>query len=141
MKVEYTEDGLRVFLQNIYFNDVDLEDKDNIVSKLNYIFDFITDVYHYSIKGLYRVKVYPTRICFIIDLVLLDKDTYSGNDFEFKILVILNKKIYFKTEEFSLVKDMDYYYNDGFYYVNLDKISDFNSYSEFGNIILGDEEK
>ena len=141
MKLEYTDDGIRIFLQEVYFKNIDLNDKDSLTTKLNYIFTYITRVYHFSMKGLYRIKIYKTKFGFIIDSILLDKDTYSGNDFEFKILVILNKNFYYKTEEYSLVKDFDYYYKDGFYYISLSEISNFINYSEFGSIVFDEEVK
>ncbi len=141
MKVEIIDDGFRIFLQNNYFNDINWEDKDEIIDKINDVFDDIKKNYHIYLKGLYRVKVYPNEVGVIIYTILLDNDTYSSNDFDLKIVVLLNKKFYLRINDYSFVKDKNYFLYNDYCYVNTSDINNYLSLIEFGDLVLEEEIK
>ena len=141
MKVEIIDNGFRIFLQNNYFNNINWEDKDEIIYRINDVFNLIEKNYHIHLKGLYRVKVYPNEVGVIIYTILLDNDTYSSNDYDLKIVVLLNKNFYLRTNDYSFVKDKNYFSYNDYCYINISDISNYLSYVEFGDLVLEDEIK
>ena len=140
MKVEQIEDGFKVFLQNVYFKDINWDDKERVIKRIKEVISKIKKIYNLSIKGLYRVKVYPSNVGVFIYILLLDEDNYSDCDLDLRIVLILNKDIYlkFRDSSFILDKNTPYLYKND-YYINIKDIDDYNKYLEYGELILEDE--
>ena len=140
MKVEQIEDGFKVFLQNIYFKDINWDDKEIVIKRIKEVISKIKKRYNLKIKGLYRVKVYPTTVGVIIYILLLDEDNYGDCDLDLRIVLILNKDIYLKVKDSSFIidKNTPYLYKNN-YYINLKDITNYNKYLEYGELILEDE--
>lgn len=49
----------------------------------------------------------------------------------------LDEKIYFRTRDYFLLPDVDIYYANGYYYCNVDDISNIENIIEFGDFIYG----
>ena len=51
---------------------------------------------------------------------------------DFRTLVYLDEKIYFRTDDYFLLPDADIYYANGYYYCNVDDIPNIENIIEFG---------
>lgn len=140
MKVEEIEDGFKVFLQNFYFKDINWDDKEIVINRIKEIISKIKKRYSLNIKGLYRVKVYPSSVGVVIYILLLDEENYSNCDLDLRIILILNKDMYLKVEDSSFILDKNtpYLYKNN-YYINLKDIDNYNKYLEYGELTLEDE--
>ena len=140
MKVEYIEDGLRIFLQNCYFDKIDWENKEQVSTQIKKIFLMISKNYHVVVSGLYRVKVYPNKFGVMIVAIKLDNQSYGSSDFDLRIFVCLDKELYFKFDDYYLLENLKlpYFYKDG-YYVNVNDVNDIINCIEFCNLISSDE--
>ena len=63
-----------------------------------------------------------------------------GESVDFRIVVYLDEKIYFKTRDyFILPKDVSVYFDYTYFYCDVDDISDIMSVIEFGSFVYGRE--
>ena len=140
MKIERLEDGYKLFIQNVYFKDINWNDKEIVIERIKEIINKIKKRYNLKIKGLYRVKVYPSKVGVLLYVLLLDEDNYSNLDLELRIVIIFNKDIYLKVDDSSFLIDnnLPYIYKDS-YYINIDNIDIIDKYIEYGSIVLEDE--
>lgn len=61
-----------------------------------------------------------------------------GNSLDFKILIFLDEKMYFKTKDYFLLpKNANIYYYDDFFYCDVDDIDDVLKVVEFGEFVFG----
>jgi len=136
VKVEITDDGLRVFVQNAYFKNVDFNQKEEIVSKIKDLFISLKKRYHLHIKGLYKVKVYPHKVGVVIEAILLDEENYGSSDVDLRIIILFQKDLYLKIDDYSFIENtsFSYLYKDG-YYIDLNEIDDICKYIEYGMIV------
>lgn len=138
MKIEKIEEGYKLFVQNVYFKDINWNDKESVIERIKEIITKIKKRYNLKIKGLYRVKVYPSKVGVILYILLLDEDNYSNLDLDLRIVIIFNKNIYLKIKDSSFIYDLPYTYKDS-YYVNVEDITNIDKYIEYGSIVLEDE--
>lgn len=140
VKVEKIDDGYKLFVHNVYFNNIDWDDKESVIDRIKEIIVLIKKRYNLKIKGLYRVKVYPSKVGVLLYVLLLDEDNYSNLDLELRIVIIFNKDIYLKVDDSSFLIDnsLPYIYKDS-YYINIDDIDIIDKYIEYGSIVLEDE--
>lgn len=140
MKIERLEDGYKLFIQNVYFKDINWNDKEIVIERIKEIINKIKKRYNLKIKGLYRVKVYPSKVGVFLYILLLDEENYSGLDLDLRIVIIFNKCIYLKIDDSSFIIDnnLPYMYKDS-YYINIDDIDVIDKYIEYGSIVLEDE--
>lgn len=140
MKIERLEDGYKLFIQNVYFKDINWNDKEIVIERIKEIINKIKKSYNLKIKGLYRVKVYPSKVGVFLYILLLDEENYSGLDLDLRIVIIFNKNIYLKIDDSNFIIDnnLPYMYKDS-YYINIDDIDVIDKYIEYGSIVLEDE--
>lgn len=140
MKIERLEDGYKLFIQNVYFKDINWNNKESVIERIKEIINKIKKRYNLKIKGLYRVKVYPSKVGVFLYILLLDEENYSGLDLDLRIVIIFNKNIYLKIDDSNFIIDnnLPYMYKDS-YYINIDAIDTIDKYIEYGSIVLEDE--
>ena len=140
MKIEELEEGYKLFIQNVYFRDINWNDKESVIDRIKDIINKIKKRYNLKIKGLYRVKVYPNSVGVLIYILLLDEDNYGDCELDLRIILILNKDIYLKIVDSSFILDKNtpYLYKNN-YYINLKDIDDYNKYIEYGELTLEEE--
>lgn len=138
MKIEKIEEGYKLFIQNVYFKDINWNDKESVIERIKEIITKIKKRYNLKIKGLYRVKVYPSSVGVILYILLLDEDNYSNLDLDLRIIIIFNKDIYLKIDDSSFIGNLPYTYKDS-YYVNIEDITNIDKYIEYGSLVLEDE--
>lgn len=140
MKIEQTSEGLNLFLNNKYFKDVNWNDKLSIEEVVRDIFKCIRESFRIKLKGFYKIKVYPNKIGTFIEVKKIDDDNYDGSEINFRIIVLFNKELYLKIDDFFYVDDSyeKLFYNDCFY-VRLNEVEDIIKMIDFGDVVLEDE--
>lgn len=106
-------------------------DKDVVNKYFNKIIN-LTDM---KFNGFYKVTIYTNKFLNIIYIKKID-DLYD--DFDYKIVVRNNYKIYFKFRDYYILDKYDFY-KDGYYFINLEKLDNIIKYVEFGDFILSKE--
>lgn len=138
MKFEIIDDGYLIFINPSIFGDIDWEEKEVVIDRVTSFFRRILECYPISLEGFYKISVYPSSVGIIMKVILIDNYSYDDKKLDFRIVVYLNKKIYFKTDDFYAVSRFDnIYYDDDFYYVLVDDIDiNFIYLSEFGSLVV-----
>jgi len=140
MKIEQTSEGLNLFLNNKYFKDVDWDDKISIEKGVREVFRCIRNNFRVKMKGFYKIKIYPNRIGTFLEVKKIDDDNYDGSEINFRIIVLFNKDLYLRMDDFFYLdtKCEKLFYNNN-YYVKLNEVDDILSIVDFGDVVLDDE--
>ncbi len=139
MRVESMDEDIRIFIHNFYFNNIDWHDKLEIETNIRDILNKICNNYKIKLKGFYRIKIYPHNIGTFIEVIKIDDDNYDGCEVDFRIVVIFNKEMYLKLDDYYYFIEYEKLYYDGYYYINLDDIDDYLNIIDFGDIVFDDE--
>lgn len=93
-----------------------------------------------KLSGFYRVIVINKKIGTFIEIVRIEKSFYK-NVLDLKI-IIEEDKVYFKTDDYFKIKDMNSikYYNNNYYVLVDDSFNNIIEKVEFGEFIFGDGE-
>ena len=91
------------------------------------------------LRGFYKVKVYVHRkVGLFLDLLQVEEFEYD-NSLDFRVVVFLDEKVYFKTSDyFILPRNVSIYTDKNYFYCDVDDIIDVLSILEFGDFIYGD---
>lgn len=140
MKIEFSDDILKIFIQNKFFPNVNWENKEQVVQIIKDLFFRIRKKYHLHLKGLYKVKVYPHKVGIIIEAIQLEEDTYTNADIDLRIILLFNKDFYLKIDDCSFLNHETKYwtYKDS-YYLDLDTLEEITKYIEYGIVVSEDE--
>lgn len=138
MKIEILEDEYRIFIMPQLLGDVNWDDKEKVIDEVTSFFKKIISNYSIELDGFYKVSIYPSNVGVLMDVVLIDDYNYGEKSLDFRMVVYLNKRIYFRTLEFDVVSDcLEVYYDGEFFYTPIDFLNDkFIYICEFGDIIV-----
>ena len=140
MKIEVLgKDDYIIFLTKEYLGDIDLVQKENLIS---FIKNYILKLKRYlSLSGFYKVKVFPQdKIGVFLELLKLD-DMDLSNNLDLRIIIMQDQKFFFETEDYDLIKNYNdkRYYDGHFYCVVDDSFDGILEKVEFGRFIYGKE--
>lgn len=92
-----------------------------------------------KLQGFYKVYICNKKYGLFIQLVYLEEAFYADT-LNLKIVELDDMKIYFKTEDYYLIKDFNkvYYYQNYYYVLIDDLVFDIYKMIEFGEFIFGD---
>lgn len=125
-----------IFVNSLYLSNVEY-DKEAVI-------EFVKNMllklrYRLSLQGFYKVKVYlHSKIGIFLELIQLDTVDYNYS-LDFRVIVYLDEKFYFRTKEYFILPPCDIYYFNEYYYCDVDNISDIFEVIEFGDFIYGKE--
>lgn len=140
MKIEETNEGMNLFLNNTYFQDVNWNEKISIEEAVREIFLKIKNNFRVKLKGFYKIKVYPNKAGVFMEVKKIDDDNYDGSEINFRIIVAFNKDMYLKLDDiFYFKQDCEKLFYRDYYYVKIDDIHDILSVIDFGDVVLDDE--
>ena len=137
MKLNIIEGGYELFINNSFFN-IYLDNKKEMHEYIKNLILKLKRIYKINIKGFYKIKIYLNKILTYINFIKIDDDNYDNDEIDFRILIIYNKEIYFKYEDYNLINNKNVFYYKDFYYINIDYLDEFIKYLEYGNIVLLD---
>ena len=118
MKVISRNDKISVFLMG-----ENVLDKDNIMGQIKELIIKLKRKYNKTISGFYRVNIYETKICTIIDLIQEEEIDFLKDIIDLKIVICENEDIYLGFEDYYLFKNRKKYLK----------------VCEFCNIVYGEE--
>ena len=137
MKVEIiSKDKLLIYINNIFFKDENLKDKEKIIKWVkNYIIK-LKNNYNINIRGFYKVRVFPNKkVGTFVEMEKLDEDDYDN--IELRIIVDYKERLFFKFNDyFDIPNNCKYIYYDNFYYVEIENIKEnILNFIEMGEIV------
>ena len=136
MKIERLSLGqFLLFFNASYLKDITLN-KENLIQLVKELLAKFQNLL--LLNGFYKVKVYVhQRIGIFLHILQMEEFEY-GESVDFRIVVYLDEKIYFKTRDyFILPKDVSVYFDYTYFYCDVDDISDIMSVIEFGSFVYG----
>ena len=139
MKVMVTDLGYSIFINNNYFKDVSFENKETVNATLKKLFNYIEENYKIKFHGFYKVKIYPNKIGIFIDIIKLDDDVYASHEIDFRVVIIYNKDMYFKYEDYSLFNNENIFFYKDYYYLNIKYIDNYIKYADMGSVVFIDD--
>ena len=91
-----------------------------------------------KLKGFYKVIVFYKEVGLFIQLIRME-DSFYKNTLDLKIEIRDNDDVYFKTQDYFVIKDSSQIrYFDGYYYCIVDEcFDDILEKVEFGDFIFG----
>lgn len=139
MKIEEIDDLIVVYLMNTYFESIN---KNNLLSQIKDIFIRLIEYYHYELKGIYNVYLYENiKYGTVIEINKTDELLFSREIIDIKLKIYNNKKFYFKTNDIFYIKNYkNIYYDNGYYYINLDDVDNLLNIIEYGKIIYKEKD-
>lgn len=136
MKIERLDDKhYFIFLNIMYLNDIQIN-KDDIIRVVS---EFLKKIKNkLLLNGFYKVKVYLEKcIGLFLDLIQIEDSDYY-NYVDFRIVVYLDEKIYFRTKDYFLLpRNCSIYYFQDYFYCDVSDIDNILSVIEFGDFIYG----
>ena len=139
MKIIENSNGLNIIISNKYLKDNKWDNKDEIDIFLEKVINNLKKHYNVKLNGFYKIKIYPNNICIYIEMIKLDDDNYDSNEIDYRVVVIFNKDIYFKYEDYSLIDNENIFLYDNNYYINTNYIDDYIYYVEMGELVFIDD--
>ncbi len=136
MKIERLSLGQFLLFFNVsYLKDVTLN-KDNLIQLVKELLAKFQNLL--LLNGFYKVKVFVhQRVGIFLNILQVEEFEY-GESVDFRIVVYLDEKIYFRTKDyFILPKDVPIYFDYTYFYCDVDDILDIMSVVEFGSFIYG----
>jgi hypothetical protein len=136
MKIEKAGEGKYfIFFHILYLGNVDFH-KDKLVELVKKLLQRLKQ--RLLLHGFYKVKVYlHSKIGLFLELVQLEDLDYDDS-LDFRVLVFLDEKIYFRTKDYyCLPNDASIYYDRGYFYCDVNFLTDILSVVEFGEFIYG----
>lgn len=120
------------YLHNIEFT------KDSLISIVKKLLWKLKD--RLVLRGFYKVKVYVhKKVGLFLDLYQLEEFEYEDS-FDLRVLVFFDEKIYFKTKDFFVLpKNVPIYFDQSYFYCDVNYLDNFLSVIEFGSILYGKE--
>lgn len=139
MKIEVvSKDNFSIFINNCYIDLVNYEDRDKLVEVVKKIIKRLKN--RLNLRGFYKLKVFVNKnIGLFVDVIKIDDLDYS-NVLDLRVIVFLEDKIYFETDDYFLIEKAKRirFYNDKFYCL-ADDIDNIYDFIEFGRFIYGNE--
>lgn len=138
MRIEYDNDDIKIFLHNCYLKDINWHDKIDIEDCIKNILHKICKNYKLKLCGFYKIKIYPHKIGTFIEIIKIDDDSYDGEEVDFRIMVIFNKKMYLKMPDYDYIEKYDTFFLEDNYYIDLDEIDNSLAIIDLGDIVFDD---
>ena len=132
-----SEEEFTLFINNCYKKINDYNDKNEIIKFVKEI--FLKYKKKFKMMGFYKVTVYlEDKVGIFLDVVKLDAFD-SDSSLDLRVIVYYDEDIYFKTDNYFIIKDiLNIKFYDGNYYCLVKDIYDINSVIEYGEFVYGD---
>ena len=126
-----------LFFNVTYLDGVTLN-KDNLIQLVKQLLTKFQNLL--LLNGFYKVRVFVhKRVGLFLNILQIEEFEY-GESVDFRIVVYLDEKFYFKTKDyFILPQDVPIYFERGYFYCDVDDILNIMSLVEFGSFVYGKE--
>lgn len=140
MKVEIIdEDNYKIFINNDYKKDLDVDNKDELGKYIKQIILKIRKIYNVLLEGFYEVHVYVIKFIGII-LEIKNIDSYLGKTVDLKIIVHNDEEVYLKVYRYELIESYHRLkYLNNYFYLDINDLLEEDVYKliESSNIVYG----
>ena len=137
MKIEVIDDKLIIYLRDYYFTD-NLKD---ITKEIKDLFNRLFNYYHIELSGLYEVIIFDNKKYGSVLEINKKENLFNPKLIDVKVKLFKNNNFYFKTKDYFIInKYNSVYYDNNYYYININNIDNVNKIIEFGNIIYNEKD-
>ncbi len=137
MRIEVISDEeFFIFANSLYAKINNYDDKDEIVQTVREIISKVR--VRLKLRGFYKIKVFiNSKVGLFIEGIRLES-LDRGNVVDLRVVVYFDEDIYFKTDDYFIIKDIPgIRYYDGSYYCLVNNILDLNKVIEYGEFVYG----
>ena len=137
MKIEVNDDKIILYLREVFFKD-NIKD---ITIQIKKIFLKLMNYYHCELSGLYDVIVYENNKYGTILEIIKKDNLFHPDIIDIKVKLFKNKKIYLRTKDYFIFKTYSHvYYDQEYYYINIENIYNINKVIEFVDVIYNEKD-
>ena len=139
MKIELINDKIILYLYNYFFES---NEKKQIITDIKIIFAKLIEYYHIDIKGMYDVFVYENlKYGTVLEIISKDQLLFHPDLVDIKLKFYKNVKFYLKTKDYFIFsKAKKVYYDNEYYYTDIDNVINLLNILEFVNIIYNEKD-
>ncbi len=140
MKLEIQDDEkIVLYLANYFFNSYLKED---LTKDIKEIFLKLIKKYNLKLGGVYDVNVFTNyKYGTILEIIKKEELLFHPDIIDIKVKILKNSNIYFKTKEyFILNKFKNVYYQDNYYYININDLDNLPQFQEFLEVIYNQKD-
>ena len=139
MKLEVVDDKIIIYLIDYFFESTE---KKQLVSDIKDIFIRLMEYYHIELKGYYDVYVYENiKYGTILEIIKQDELLFQRELIDIKVKFYKNVDFYLKTKDYFVFKNYkNIYYNDDYYYININYIDNILNVIEFVDILYKEKD-
>ena len=132
MKIKELDDKIIIYLRDYFF----IDNLKEITIEIKDLFNRLFNYYHIELSGLYEVIIFDNIKYGSIIEIIKKEDLFNKNIIDVKVKLFKNNNFYFKTKDYFIIsKYNNIYYDNSYYYININNIDNLNKVIEFGNII------
>lgn len=139
MKIEViSKDSFSIFINSLYVDITDYTNKDKLVEVVKNVIKKMKN--RLNLRGFYKIKVFvQEQLGLFLEVVKLEDLDYS-NALDLRVIVFLDEKIYFETDDYFVIENIKKIrYHDNKYYCCVEDFNDIFPFLEFGRFIYGNE--
>lgn len=132
----FVDDKCYIVFINNFISNIDFKNKNELEQFLKKTIKWIDSKYDISISGLFEVDIFVNDKVGIFIKFEKINSVISYKDTDLKINIIYNCQFYFKTSQFECLEEFEkIYFNEGYYYINVDKLSNLDKFIELGDVV------
>ena len=122
-----------LYLYNYFFKS---KEKENITREIKKIFIRLIKYYNLNIGGIYEVLAFENlKYGTILEIEKKEELLFNPDLIDIKVKINHDVNFYFKTKEFSILENLkNIYYDNDFYYINIDGLENTDKVFEYGVI-------
>ncbi len=122
-----------LYLYNYFFKS---KEKENITREIKKIFIRLIKYYNLNIGGIYEVLAFENlRYGTILEIEKKEELLFNPDLIDIKVKINHDVNFYFKTKEFSILENLkNIYYDNDFYYINIEGLENTDKVFEYGVI-------
>ena len=122
-----------LYLYNYFFKS---KEKENITREIKRIFIRLIKYYNLNIGGIYEVLAFENlKYGTILEIEKKEELLFNPDLIDIKVKINHDVNFYFKTKEFSILENLkNIYYDNDFYYINIEGLENTDKVFEYGVI-------
>ena len=122
-----------LYLYNYFFKS---KEKENITREIKKIFIRLIKYYNLNIGGIYEVLAFENlKYGTILEIEKKEELLFNPDLIDIKVKINHDVNFYFKTKEFSILENLkNIYYDNDFYYINIEGLENTDKVFEYGVI-------
>ncbi len=139
MKIEINEDKIILYLYNFFFSSID---EKVLIKEIKKIFIKLIKYYNIDIHGFYDCIAYENKkYGTILEIISTKELLFNPDLIDLKVKFYKNKSFYLRSKDYFIFKNYNnIYYDDKYYYIDIDMVDNLISIIEFIDIIYNEKD-